>query len=176
MARKYNWVIFIVLLTIWSPAALATGNKALSEHDLLELLTGDVYNGRIAELVRKRGISFVPTIDELDSLRRAGADSTLLRAVEGARHPTLQLPVNVPSPAAHLPERVAKSNPARQVRVAEVPRIDGQRDVVRNCKAGHMYLAHNIVGDPQACIIGSLECCGTPTMGSGVSGGMSGAW
>jgi hypothetical protein len=176
MPRKYNWIIFIVLLASWSVAALAASNEALSEHNLLELLAGGVYNARIAELVQERGITFVPTADELDSLRRAGADSTLLKAVEGARHPTLQLPVNAPSPAAHLPERVAEPKPARQVMVAAVPRIDGQRDVVRNCKPGHMYLAHDIVGDPQACIIGSLECCGARPMVGAVSSGMSGGW
>jgi hypothetical protein len=176
MARKYNWIIFMVLLASWSVAALAAGNKALSEHDLLELLAGGVYDGRIAELVQERGITFVPTADELDSLRRAGADFTLLNAVESARHPTLQLPVSAPSPAAHLPERVDKPKPARQVMVDKVPRIDGQRDVVRNCKPGHMYLAHDIVGDPQACIIGSLVCCGARPTSGAVSSGMSGGW
>jgi hypothetical protein len=26
-----------------------------------------------------------------------------------------------------------------------------------NCKPGHMYSAHNIVGDPEACIMGSVS-------------------
>ncbi len=204
MPRKYNWVILIVLLTSWPIAALAAEKNALSEHDLLELLAGGVYNARIVQLVQERGITFVPTAGKLDSLRRAGADFTLLNAVKNAQHPTPQLPASAPSPAArlprrvakpipaqhptpqlpasapssiaHLPERIAKPIPARQVTAAEFRRIDGHPDNLRNCRPGHMYLAHDIVGDPQACIKGSLNCCGASSMAAGVSSGMSGAW
>ena len=39
----------------------------------------------------------------------------------------------------------------------EFSRLDGRSDAKRNCKPGHMYSAHDIVGDPQACIMGSVS-------------------
>jgi rare lipoprotein A (peptidoglycan hydrolase) len=59
--------------------------KSLSESDLLKLLAGGVYSGRIAALVRERGINFKPTNRDLELLRRAGADSELERAITAAR-------------------------------------------------------------------------------------------
>jgi len=92
MPRKCNLLILLALLTGWSFCVHAAQKKALSEHDLLELLAGGVYNARIAQLVQDRGITFVPTSRDLGSLRRAGADLALLNAVESARHVTAQLP------------------------------------------------------------------------------------
>ena len=45
----------------------AAQKRALSEHNLPELLAGGVYNSRIAELVRDRGITIVPTARDLAS-------------------------------------------------------------------------------------------------------------
>jgi hypothetical protein len=92
MRRKYNLVILLGLLTGWSIGVQAAQKRALSEHDLIELLARGVYNGRIAQLVRDRGISFVPSARDLGSLRHAGAALALLNAVESARHVTAQLP------------------------------------------------------------------------------------
>jgi len=39
----------------------------------------------------------------------------------------------------------------------EFSRLDSRPDTERNCKPGHMYSAHDIVGDPQACIMGSAS-------------------
>jgi hypothetical protein len=39
----------------------------------------------------------------------------------------------------------------------EFPRFDSRPDAEKNCKPGHMYSAHDIVGDPQACIMGSVS-------------------
>ena len=39
----------------------------------------------------------------------------------------------------------------------EFPRTGIRPDALSNCKPGHMYSAHDIVGDPQACIKGSLS-------------------
>jgi hypothetical protein len=38
----------------------------------------------------------------------------------------------------------------------EFSRLDS-RPAERNCKPGHMYSAHEMVGDPQACIMGSFS-------------------
>jgi hypothetical protein len=92
MARKFIFWILLAFLTGWSIGAGAAQKKALSEHDLLELLAGGVYNARITQLVQDRGITFLPTSSDLSSLRRAGADLALLNAVESARHITAQPP------------------------------------------------------------------------------------
>jgi len=42
----------------------------------------------------------------------------------------------------------------------ELSRLDSRPDAERNCKPGHMYSAHDIVGDPQACIMGSFSGVG----------------
>jgi hypothetical protein len=39
----------------------------------------------------------------------------------------------------------------------EFPRFDRRPDTERNCKPGHIYSAHDIVGDPQACIMGGFS-------------------
>src|SRR6516225_6760199 len=109
MRCKFNLVMILLALLSWSVPVHAGQKRALSEHDLLELLAGGVYDTRIAELVRDRGITFVPTAADLASLRRAGADVAVLQAVEGARHITAQ-----------VPERVGKPPPP-QVRPPPIP-------------------------------------------------------
>jgi len=39
----------------------------------------------------------------------------------------------------------------------EFPLVDSRPDALRNCKPGQMYSAHDVVGDPQACIMGSVS-------------------
>jgi hypothetical protein len=39
----------------------------------------------------------------------------------------------------------------------EFPRFDRRSEAEKNCKPGHMYSAHDIVGDPQACIMGGFS-------------------
>jgi hypothetical protein len=49
---------------------------------------------------------------------------------------------------------------------SEFPRFDSRPDAVKNCKPGHMYSAHDVVGDPQVCIMGSVSGFGAqPTIG-----------
>jgi hypothetical protein len=42
----------------------------------------------------------------------------------------------------------------------ELPRFDIHPDADRSCKPGHLYSAHDIVGDPQACIMGGYSGVG----------------
>jgi hypothetical protein len=37
----------------------------------------------------------------------------------------------------------------------EIARLNSRPDPETNCKPGHMYSAHDIVGNPQACIMGT---------------------
>jgi hypothetical protein len=39
----------------------------------------------------------------------------------------------------------------------EFPQVRNRLEALSNCKPGHMYSAHDIVGDPQACIMGSFS-------------------
>jgi hypothetical protein len=39
-------------------------------------------------------------------------------------------------------------------------RFNSRPDTERNCKPGHMYSAHDIVGDPQACIMAGFSVGG----------------
>ncbi|HJU11172.1 MAG TPA: hypothetical protein VJ728_09865 [Candidatus Binataceae bacterium] len=182
MSRSLKVVILIALLTGWAIAATGAEIKALTQEDLVELLQGGVYNARIAELVRERGISFVPTERNLDALRRSGANLQVLDAIESAHNPTVQLPVSVGQiprgETTHQPSQVsehARNLKAQQQLTTAVNSIDGQAHV-ENCRAGHMYIADDIVGDPQACIRGSLSWGGGESMTGGVAGGMSGGW
>ena len=42
----------------------------------------------------------------------------------------------------------------------EFPRVRNRPNALSNCKPGHMYSAHDIVGDPEACIMGSYSGIG----------------
>ena len=87
------------------------GSKALSESDLLKLLAGGVYNGRIAALVHVLGINFVPGPHDLELLNHAGANRALLHQVLTARR-VLPQPPQRPfqvSPASESP--LEKLNP-----------------------------------------------------------------
>jgi hypothetical protein len=135
MPRKCNLVILLTLLTGWSLGVQAAQKKALSEHDLLQLLLGGVYNPRIAQLVRDRGITFVPSARDLGSLRHAGADLALLNAVESARHVTAQLPEHlgehplvrqvtpppIPNPVESIPHNTVTIHPATSIVPGAIP-------------------------------------------------------
>jgi hypothetical protein len=42
----------------------------------------------------------------------------------------------------------------------EFPPLRNRPNALSNCKPGHMYSAHNIVGDPQACMMGTYNGIG----------------
>ena len=178
--HKCNCVILLGLLIVCSAGVSAAKRKPLSQHDLLELLAGGVYNARIAQLVRDRGVSFVPSAHDLDSLQRAGADLELLNAVklavpEPAPPPTSRTPEPVRPAAAQVPENVSKHQLDPQVTAAEFPRSNRQPDTV--CKPGRIYSAHDVIGDPQACILGKLTVGSAESINLPVSvsiGGMGG--
>jgi hypothetical protein len=76
------WVAGILAFLVASGriGAGQTG-RPLTENDLLRLLAGGVYCGRVSMLVRERGIAFSPTQRDLELLQHAGADEELRRAV-----------------------------------------------------------------------------------------------
>ncbi|MHB8653201.1 MAG: hypothetical protein ACYDA9_04895 [Terriglobia bacterium] len=61
-----------------------TNSKALAEADILDLLKGDVPSERVAQLVKDRGIKFVPSEDDLKDIRAAGGGDDLVNALKEA--------------------------------------------------------------------------------------------
>src|ERR1700741_2078339 len=86
MSRKSSIAMLLACLII-VPAPTASGPRArpLTENDLMRLRAGGVYSGRVAMLVRERGIAFSPTKRDLELLQHAGADEELQGAIVAAR-------------------------------------------------------------------------------------------
>ena len=63
------------------------GRRPLSQVQVLELLKGGVPNGRVAALVRERGIDFQPTGEFIEALREAGGDEALEDSLKSAKQP-----------------------------------------------------------------------------------------
>ena len=61
--------------------------KPLGRDQLLSLLASGVTNERVGSLVKRRGISFKPGEEDLETLRIAGADDEVIRAVREAKRP-----------------------------------------------------------------------------------------
>jgi hypothetical protein len=86
-------------------SASAAGRKPLSETDLVRLLAGGLYNARIASLVHYSGINFIPTANDLELLRHAGADEALLHEVVTAPRVLPQVAQHAPEPPPQLNDR-----------------------------------------------------------------------
>lgn len=63
------------------------GATPLRSDQVLSLLAGGVANERVATLLKRRGIDFKPTDEYLETLRIAGADEAVLKAVQEAKGP-----------------------------------------------------------------------------------------
>ncbi len=61
--------------------------KPLGRDQLLGLLTSGVANERVGSLIKRRGINFKPNEEYLETLRIAGADEAVIRAVQEAKRP-----------------------------------------------------------------------------------------
>ena len=61
--------------------------KPLGKDQLLSLVAGGVPNPRLRSLVERQGINFKPNDEYLESLRIAGADDALIKAVRAAKRP-----------------------------------------------------------------------------------------
>ena len=83
---KSGFLILIVLLSARVlSAAQQPANKPLTKDQVMELVKGGVPGGRVADLVRQRGIDFDPSDEFLRDLRSAGAEPVLLDALSAAR-------------------------------------------------------------------------------------------
>jgi hypothetical protein len=61
--------------------------RPLGKDQLLGLLTGGVANERVSSLVQRQGINFKPHEEYLETLRIAGADEAVIKAVREAKRP-----------------------------------------------------------------------------------------
>jgi len=80
-------VAFFAHLTASSPKAppaAPTNSKGLDKAEILSLLQGDVPSARVADLVKERGIKFVPKPDDLKEIRGAGGGDDLIDAINQA--------------------------------------------------------------------------------------------
>jgi cytochrome c1 len=59
----------------------------LSKPQIISLLRGGVLATRIADLIKDRGISFMPTADDLGDIRAAGGNDEVIQAVQQAALP-----------------------------------------------------------------------------------------
>ena len=99
--------IFLLLVNLPATAQ----KSALTQAQITGLVRGGVPSVRLARLVEKRGINFLPTDDYLASLRKSGADESLLNALRAARPPQ-------PKPPARAPVEIAAKDLALAAQLA----------------------------------------------------------
>jgi len=78
---------FVVRLTSAPPRvkpAEPSNPKGLGKDDIISLLNGEVPNVRVAELVKQRGLKFLPSMDDFKDFRKAGADDNLINTINEA--------------------------------------------------------------------------------------------
>ena len=77
-------LIFVVTFALFSFSSPGLAQQRLSPSDIENLLNGGVHQARIAELIKRNGVSFEWT-DELKSrFKKAGAGDTVMQAIDGA--------------------------------------------------------------------------------------------
>jgi len=83
-------VTFVAHLASSAPKAQPAepiNSKGLGKAEILGLLQGDVPSARVAELVKERGLKFVPTQDDLKEIRTAGGADDLIDALNQSPAP-----------------------------------------------------------------------------------------
>jgi hypothetical protein len=66
------------------PQAPTPDPKALGKEDILDLLKNFVPSSRVAELVKRYGLKFAPTDDDLNDIHNAGGEDNLIGAIRDA--------------------------------------------------------------------------------------------
>jgi hypothetical protein len=68
----------------YAPKTAPVNSKALDKADIISLLAGGVPASRVAQILKDRGIKFVPTADDLNVIRSAGGTDDLIEAIQKA--------------------------------------------------------------------------------------------
>lgn len=71
----------------YTPKVAPSNPRALSKQEIVSLLQGEVPNARIEDLIKDRGIKFLPTTDDLNDIRQAGGNEELIRVIQQAAPP-----------------------------------------------------------------------------------------
>jgi hypothetical protein len=72
----------------YTPKAAPGNPKGLEKAEIISLLVGGVPAERVAQIVKDRGVKFVPTADDLSVIRAAGGTDELIEAIQkAAPHP-----------------------------------------------------------------------------------------
>lgn len=83
--RRFQSLLLLVILIFWGSVVFSQGGRALSVGDIEFLLKEGVSQGRVAELIKERGVSFDALTEEIrEKLKKAGADALVMVAVNGA--------------------------------------------------------------------------------------------
>jgi hypothetical protein len=80
-AKAMSHLQFIVRFT---PKAAPVNPRALGKDEIISLLQGGVPDSHVTELVKDRGIKFVPTSADVNDIRAAGGGEDLIQAVQQA--------------------------------------------------------------------------------------------
>jgi hypothetical protein len=80
-AKATSHLQFIVRFT---PKTAPANPRALGKDEIISLLQGGVPDSHVTELVKDRGIKFVPTSADLNDIRAAGGGEDLIQAVQQA--------------------------------------------------------------------------------------------
>jgi len=82
----------ITFVARYAPAVAETARpvpraeaKGLGEPEIISLLKGGVPSARVADIVKERGVNFVPSEEDLKEIRRAGGGDDLVKAVLKAK-------------------------------------------------------------------------------------------
>ena len=83
---KFRSLIFIALITVFGGfASPQQTEKPLTKGQVMELVKAEMDNSQLAKLVRERGIDFEPTDDDVQALRKAGAQDVLIAALHAVK-------------------------------------------------------------------------------------------
>ncbi len=77
-------LIVVVTFAIFSFSSPGLAQQRLSPSDIENLLTGGVHQARIAELIKRHGVSFEWTDEVKSRFKKAGAGDMVMQAVDGA--------------------------------------------------------------------------------------------
>jgi TonB family protein len=109
LARKIGLIVSLLICVAFSLNAAPKEEKPLNQREVQDLVQNYVPSERIIELIHQFGISFEPSDQYLEELRKAGADSALIGALHAVR----------PRLPAAPPAQVKAKEQAEQVRQRE---------------------------------------------------------
>ncbi|MFZ0961555.1 MAG: PEGA domain-containing protein [Terriglobia bacterium] len=138
-------VLIAAIAFIPSIANAQKAPKKLTKQDIIDLLTGDVSSGDVAQEARKSGISFQVTASVTNDIRAAGGTDELIRVLRTLAPPAPVVLTNTPHPksAAAPAVLLIESSPGQsQVYIDDEP-------VGTTSQQGRLKLTRIAAGDHQ---------------------------